>query len=109
MSVADATRFDMLKNPTIAEISQISDAPQPLAIAVFHRPRLACQLDRKIEHRTLPLRQPRGAIIHHHQFAKHRIAGILPDRRAMRHETIITTVLRRHRDRDHLALGLAKA
>ncbi len=71
-----------------------SGAPQPLAVAVFHRPWLACQLDRKVEHRALALRQPRGAIIHHHQFAERRIAGILPHRGAVRDEAIIAAILR---------------
>ena len=41
--------------------------------------------------------------------AEQRIAGILPHGRAMRSQAIVAAVLRRHRDRDHLALKFREA
>ena len=41
--------------------------------------------------------------------AERRIAGQLPHRRTVRHQTIITAVMRRNRDRNHFALELAQA
>jgi hypothetical protein len=102
MSVALATRLDMLKKPATAEISQMSRSENPAR-------RRASQLDREIQHRPLPFGQPRGAVIHRDQFAQDWIAGILPDRGAMRHQAIEAAIIRRYRDRDHLAFELAQA
>ncbi len=84
-------------------------AAHALAILLLDQPRLGGELDGKIEHGALPLRQPRRAIIHRHQFAERRIAGELAHGGAMGDQAIIAAVMRRHRDRDHLAFELAQA
>ena len=82
---------------------------QRLAICLLDRPGLGGELGREIEHGALALAQPRGAIVHHHQFAQRRIAGQRAHRGAMRHQAVVAAVHRRHRDRDHLALELGQA
>ena len=114
MSVADATRFVMLKKPATAAMSQISRSEKParrkrLAVLFLDQPRLGGELDGEIEHGAFALRQPRRAVIHRHQFAEHRIAGQLAHGGAVGDQTIIAAVLRRDRDRDHFALELAQA
>jgi hypothetical protein len=94
-----------IPNVAIAE----AGATQPFAIGFLDGPRLRGELDREIEHRALAFGHARGAIIHHHQFAEHWIGGEMPYRRAMRDQAIIASVLRRHCDRDHLALELGQA
>ena len=106
-------RFDMLKKPATAEISQMSRSEKPARrsrsrSAFLHAPGRGRELDREIEHGALALVQPRHAIVHHHLLAEQRIAGILPHRGAVRGEAVVAAVLRRHRDRDHLALELGK-
>ena len=114
MSVADATRFDMLKKAATAPMSQMSRSVKPARrnvsrSGVFDGPRFGRELDGEIEHRALTLRQGRGAVVHHHQFAKRRIAGQRTHRCAMRDQAIVAAIVRGHRDRDHLALELAQA
>ena len=84
-------------------------AAQPRAILLLDQPRLGGELDGEVEHGALALRQPRGAIIHRHQFAERRIAGQLAHGGAVGDQTIIAAVMRRDRDRDHLAFELAQA
>ena len=60
MSVADATRFDMLKKPATAAMSQMSrsekpDAAQRLAVLLLDAPGLGGELDGEVEHGALAL------------------------------------------------------
>ena len=113
MSVADATRFDMLKKPATAAISQMSRSEKPTrrkaAVLVLDPPGLGSQLDGKIEHGALARGQARRTVVHRHQLAERRIAGQRAHRGAMSDEAVIAAVLRRNRHRDHLALELAQA
>src|SRR6185295_3801667 len=83
-----------------------SDAAQPFAVPFFDAPGRGRQFDRKIEHCTLALVQPRHAIIHDKMFAEEGIARVLPDGGAMGGEAVVAAVLRRYRYRNHLALEL---
>ena len=72
--------MDILKKPATAAMSQISRSVKPtrrkrFAILFLDQPRLRGQLDGEIEHGAFTPRQPRGAIVHRHQFAERRIAG----------------------------------
>ena len=84
-------------------------AAQALAVAFFDGPRLRRQFDREVEHGALTLAQARGAVVHHDLLAEQRLAGILPHGGAVRGQTVVAAVVRRHRDGDHLALELGEA
>src|SRR6185437_3843406 len=71
-----------------------ADAPQPLAVAFLDAPGRSGELDREVEHGTLAFGKPRDAIIHDEVFAEQRIAGILPNRRAMSAEAVVAAILR---------------
>ena len=104
----------MLKKPATAAMSQMSRSVKPARRSasrslLLDRPGLGGELHREVEHGALALAQPRGAVVHHHQFAQRRIARQRAHRGAMRHQAVVAAVLRRHRDRDHLALELGQA
>ncbi len=89
MSVAEATRFDMLKKPATAAMSQMSRSVKPARRSRSRSPSSTLQgcggqLDREVEHGALALVQARDAVVHHDLLAEQRIAGHIaaPPRRA---------------------------
>src|SRR5215475_13655200 len=92
MSVALATRFDMLKKPATAAMSQMSRAENPAL-------RSAARSASSIAH---------GSAVS--LTAKSSMARSRGERRgAVRRQAVVAAVHLRHRDRDHLALELGKA
>src|SRR6185295_8836410 len=88
MSVADATRFDMLKKPTMAEMSQMSRSVNPTRRSRSRSPSSTLQ----------------GEAVS--LTVKSSIARVLPDGGAMGGEAVVAAVLRRYRYRNNLALEL---
>ncbi len=106
-------RFDMLKKPATAEMSQMSRSEKPAlrnaarsGSPTSHGVR---ELPRKIQHRARTRVEIGGAVVCDHRLGEHRVAGQLSEHRAMRDQAIVTVVRAGHDDGNHLALDLGQA
>ena len=111
MSMAEATRFDMLKKPATSQMSKISGVreahlAQPRTIVRLDKVRFLGELDGEVEHRALARLQIGDAVVQDQRLAELGILRELAHRRPVRDLAVIAPIRRRYRDRDHLALEL---
>ena len=109
-----AIRFDSAKNAEIAAISQTSSSLKPwLAMSVKSASEILLRLDAhlhgEVEHRALPRRDIRLAVIDGDLVGDLRVLGPNSQDRAVRDHAIMTLIGAGGRDHDHLALGLGQA
>ena len=104
----------MLKNPATAPISQMSRSLNPAARSDSRSGSSIAQgsrvsLSAKSSMARWRCESFRGAVIHRHQLAEDRIAGILPHGGTVSRDAIIAVIAARNDHGDHLALELGEA